>query len=121
MDSLPFELIEEAINFSKDIILRDDSEAKRTVFLITGVLLTKDPEKPFVLLPWSPLSETITDASAVDLAQMATQWVLNRLASAVLLLDSKSWDLFKQKYPRRCLQYLSKGDVVWLNIYSSRS
>lgn len=111
-DSLPFELIEDAVEFMKDIVIRNDSQAKKIVLLLTGVWPTHDLEKPLVLLPWSPMKETITDISAVDLAQIALQWVLDRLASTVLLLDSKSWELFKQKYPQPCSQYLLKGDAA---------
>lgn len=110
-NSLPFGLIEEAISFGKDVVLRDDNQAKKIVMLLTGVWPTNDLEKPFVVLPWSPLNEKITEVSAVDLTQTATQWVLNGLASTVLSLESVSWDLFKQKHPRRCFQYLSKGKL----------
>lgn len=104
----------------KDIVIRNDSQAKKIVLLLTGVWQTHDLEKPFVLLPWSPLNETITDVSAADLAQIATQWVLDRLASTVLVLDSKSWELFKHKYPQPCSQFVLKGDFAWLAFHSSR-
>lgn len=109
-NSLPFGTTEEAVKFMKDVIIGNDSQAQKIVLLLTGVWPTSDLEKPYVLLPWSPLYETITDVSAADLAQIATQWVLDRLASNVLSLDSISWELFKQKYPLPCLQYLLKGD-----------
>lgn len=120
-DSLPFELIEEAITFIKNAVLRDDSQSQRIILLLTGLWPTNDLEKPYVLLPWSPLYGTVNEVSAVDQAHIATQWVLNKLASTVILLDSMSWELFKQKYPPPCLQYLLKGDVVWLIIYLADS
>ena len=120
LDSLPFELLEDAVKFMKDVVIRNDSQAKKILLLLTGVWPTHDLAKPLVLLPWSPLNETITDVSAIDLAQTATQWVLDRLASTVLLLDSKSWELFKHKYPQPCSQYLLKGVFARLAIYSSR-
>ena len=119
-DSLPFELTEEAIKFIKDAILRDDSQAKRIMLLLTGVWPTKNLEKPYVLLPWSPLFETINDISAVNLTQIATQWILDGLASTIIFLDSISWTLLKQKYRQPCPQYLLKGNVVWQVIYSGR-
>lgn len=117
-DSLPFELTEEAIKLMKDVVIRNDSQAKKIILLLTGVWPTDDHEKPFILLPWSPLNKTISDVSAVNLAQIATQWVLNTLASTILLLDSRSWELFKLKYPQPCSQYLLKGDVFlgWLSL-----
>ena len=119
-DSLPLGLIEEATKFSKDVVLREGSQAKRTMLLLTGVWPTNGLEKPYVLLPWSPLHATVREAGAVNLPQTATQWVLDKVASTVLLLDSVSWELYKQKYPPACLQYLLKGDYIWLSTYFSR-
>lgn len=111
-DSLPFGPIEEAIELIKDVVIRDDSQAIRIILLLAGVWRTDDLAKPYALLPWSPLTETIPDFSAVNLAHIATQRILDGVASAVLYLDSTSWTLFKQKYPRPCPQYLLKGDFI---------
>lgn len=114
-------MIQEAIKVSKDLALKGDSKARRTILLLTGVWTTNDPKKPSILLPWSPLHKTIVDASAVDVTQIAKQWVLNRLASAILALDMKADELFKKKHPLRCSQYLLKGKVVRLIAHCSRS
>lgn len=119
MNTLPLELVREATKFSKELATKEDSEANRTVLLLAGVWVTNDLKKPFVLLPWSPLRETAADARAVDLAQMAKQWVLNRFASAILLLDTSAREFFKQEYPLRCVKYLVKGDAVRLVTSSS--
>lgn len=37
LDTLPFEMIQEAVKFSKDLAIKGDSKAKRTIFLLTGV------------------------------------------------------------------------------------
>jgi len=105
-------MIQDAIKVSKDITLKGDSKARRTTLLLTGIWTTNGLKTPSVLLPWSPLREAINDASAVDLTQMAMQWVLGRLASAMLALETKADELFKKKHPLRCPQYLSKGKVV---------
>jgi hypothetical protein len=119
LDVLPFKMIQEAIKVSKDLALKGDSKARRTILLLTGVWTTDDSKKPSFLLPWSPLREAITDASAVDLTQTAKQWVLDRLASAILALDIKADELFKKKHPLRCSQYLLKGKIVRLIAHCS--
>jgi len=63
-------MIQEAVKFSKDLAIKGDSKARRTIFLLTSVWTTGDSKMPSVLLPWSPLRKAITDASAVDVTQM---------------------------------------------------
>lgn len=119
LDGLPFKMIQEAIKVSKDLALKGDSKARRTTLLLTGVWTTDESKKPSFLLPWSPLREAITDASAVDLTQTAKQWVLDRLACATLALDIKADELIKKKHPLRCSQYLLKGKIVRLIAHCS--
>lgn len=120
LDTLPFEIIQEAIKFSKDLAIKGDSKARRTIFLLTGVWTTDDSKMPSVLLPRSPFRKAITDASAVDVTQVAKRWLLNRLAIAILALDIKVDELFKKKYPLRCLQYFVKRRVMKLVICYNR-
>ena len=75
-----------------------------------------DSKRPPFLLTWSPLRTAIADASAVDVRQIAEQWVLDRFASTILALDIKLRELFKKKHPIRCWKYELKGKVLRLVI-----
>lgn len=117
MQRLPFEIIQEAINFSEKLALRDDSGAKKILFLIAGVWRSENPDEPLVLLSWSPLQGKVPSAGAVDLLSVAKQWVLDGLASAMILLDEKASELFNKESPSRyCWNHLSKGEYMELII-----
>ena len=86
-----------------------------------GVWTINDSKSPPFLLGWSPLRTAVPDAGTVDLMQIAKQWILDRLASTILALDTKLRELFAKKHPARCWQYHLKGInlrlVIHCNMY----
>jgi hypothetical protein len=104
---LPFEIVNEAINTVKDLFVRAESDARSIVLLLTGVFNMDG--KAYVLLPWSPLHEISTDIVAGDYPQLAKTWLLDKMASAILVLDEKARELWKMEWPPRCVQFLAKG------------
>lgn len=107
LDDLPFELMKEAVKFSKDLIIDKDGDALKTVLLLTGLWRPEHGKGSFVVLPWSPLRDILTDVSNVDPTKVAMQQVLDRLVSAILALDAKAKELWKEKWPKRCGKFLT--------------
>lgn len=109
LDDLPFEMMHEAIKFAKDLTLGKYSVTLRIVLLLTGIWKPKSGKVRFIVLPWSPLGENMTDVSNDDLTKFVMQHVLDRLVLAILAFDAKARDLWTQKWPKRCVQYLTVG------------
>lgn len=108
-DDLPFEMVQEAVDFAKNLILEKDSNTLSTVLLLTGLWKPRNGKGSFIMLPWSPLRETLTDVSNLDPTTVAMQGFLDRLVSAILALDRKTRELWKEKWPKRCVQFMTVG------------
>ena len=109
MDDLPFEMMQEAINLARELISHKDGEALDTVLLLTGLWKSKKGKGGCIVLPWSPLRQTLADVSKSDLTGVAMQQVLDRLVSAILDLDTKARSLWKDKWPTGCVQFMAIG------------
>lgn len=107
LDDLPFEAVLEAIRTIKDLVLKSDGQAQSTILLVTGLWKFSDAQDKYLLLPWSPLDNPLTDIQILDAPRVAKQWILDKLASAMLQLDSMTREKWNQKWPSRCLQFLS--------------
>lgn len=108
-DDLPFEMMQDAIEFARRLIVDKDNESLKTLFVLTGLWKPENGQQDFILLPWSPLRPTLTDVSNIDPTKFAMQWALDRLVSAILALDAKARDLWTQKWPKRCIQHMTIG------------
>lgn len=109
LDDLPFEMMQEAIKFARDLTLDNNSDALKTVLLLTGLWKPRNGQEGSITLPWSPLRETLTLVSNDDPTEVAKQWVLDRLVSAILALDAKARHLWKKKWPKGCVQFMTVG------------
>ena len=109
LDDLPFEMMQEAIKFARDLTLDNNSDALKTVLLLTGLWKPRNGQEGPITLPWSPLRETLTLVSNDDPTEVAKQWVLDRLVSAILALDAKARHLWKKKWPKGCVQFMTVG------------
>ena len=107
MDDLPFEMMQEAINLARDLILDKDGEALETALLLTGIWKSKKAKGGFIVLPWSPLRQTLTDVSKSDPTGVAMQQVLDPLVFAILELDTKARYLWKVKWPTGCVHFMT--------------
>ena len=109
LDDLPFVMMQEAVDFARNLILDKDADALNTLLLLTGLWKSKNGKGDFTVLPWSPLREVLTDISSKDPTRIAVQRVLDRLVSAILALDTKAKELWKMKWPTHCLPYMTVG------------
>lgn len=80
--------------------------------------MTEDPKEPHIILPWSPLGELANEIPDVGLMSVVNQWMLEQLALAAIALDTKTHELFREKYPRRCGQYVVHGKIEKLHAFS---
>lgn len=87
------------------------------MFLFIGFWITEDPKEPHIILPWSPLSEVVNGITDVGLMSVVNQWMLKQLALAAIALDTKTYELFREKYPRRCGQYVVQGKIEKLHAF----
>lgn len=104
---LPLEVVEQAIHTVKDIFAGAENDAWSAVLLLTGVCNVDS--KTYVLLPWSPLYKISKDTVAENYPRLAKEWVLDKMVSAVLVLDEKARELLKIEWPARCPRFLTKG------------
>ena len=109
LDLLPFEAISEAICIVKDLVLKSDGQAQSTILLLTGLWKFSDAQDRYLLLPWSPLDRSMTDIRILDALELAKRFILDKLASAILALDAKVRDLWKEKWPESCVQFMTIG------------
>lgn len=107
LDDLPFEMMQEAVKFARNLIVDKSSDTLKTVLLLIGLWKPDNGQEGSVVLPWSPLRETLTDASNIHSTKVAMQWFLDRLVTAILALDAKARDLWKEKWPKRCVQFMT--------------
>lgn len=109
LDDLPFEMMQEAVSFAKDLTLSKGSDTVKTMFLLAGIWKPTNSKENFSVLPWSPLREALSDASTIDPTKAVTQQVLNRLVSAILAFDSKARELWRKKWPTHCFRLMAIG------------
>ena len=109
LSDLPFEMMREAIELTRDLILNKKGNALEIVLLLAGLWGPANGNGRLMVLPWSPLREMLANISSSDYTKVVKQRVLDDLASAILALDTKARDLWKEKWPKRCAQFITIG------------
>ena len=109
LEDLPFEMMQEAIHFARELILDKDGNASNILLLLTGLWKSASGKGRFTVLPWSPIRENLTNTSSTDLTTVVMQQVLDRLVVAILALDKKARILWKEKWPIRCVPFMTVG------------
>ena len=109
LSDLPFEMMREAIELTRDLILNKKGNALEIVLLLAGLWKPANGNGRVMVLPWSPLREMLANISSSDYTKVVKQRVLDDLASAILALDTKARDLWKEKWPKRCAQFITIG------------
>ena len=109
LDDLPFEMMQEAVKFAKDLTLGKGSDTLKTMFLLAGLWKPTNSMGNLTVLPWSPLRAALTDVSSIDPTKAVTQKVLDHLVSAILAFDEKARDLWKEKWPIHCFRFVTIG------------
>ena len=107
LDDLPFEMMEEAITFAKDLAVNANGYALSILLLATGLWKSDTAQNEYFLLPWSPLRKDSGSSVGVDAPNVAKRWFLDILASAVLVMDTAARELWKSKWPTRCAHFLT--------------
>ncbi|KAI9731582.1 MAG: hypothetical protein M1834_004702 [Cirrosporium novae-zelandiae] len=106
---LPFEIVEEAISTVKGLFSGPKNDAWSVALLFTGVFDMDAASETYILLPWSPLRQTSTDTDTRNYPQLAKEWLLDEMASAILILDEKAKKLYSMEWPVRCVWFMTKG------------
>ena len=109
LDDLPFEMIQEAFTFVKNLCIYKGEENVRIVLLLTGVWKLESGKGLYHVLPWSPLLGELTNVSAAETINFVMRQLLDRLVSSVFALDTKSRELFKSEWPKRCVPFITVG------------
>ena len=109
LDDLPFEMMHETIKFAKQLTINKDSDALKTLLVLTGLWKPNFDLEASMILPWSPIREALTEVTNVEYETVAVQLFLRRLASAILEFNVKARVLWKKKWPRRCVSYMALG------------
>ncbi|KAL9606788.1 MAG: hypothetical protein Q9179_000078 [Wetmoreana sp. 5 TL-2023] len=106
---VPFQALQAALNMAKYLSSSAESCQNPLALLLTGVLKIEHKATHFVLLSWSPLRAAASKVRTDEYPRVATQWLLERIASVILTLDTKSRDLWRLEWPVRCVNYLTFG------------
>ena len=106
---VPFRILQAALNMAKYLSSSAESSQNPLALLLTGVLEIDRKANHFVLLSWSPLRTAAPKVRTDEYPQVATQWLLERIASVILAFDAKSRDLWRLEWPMRCANYLTFG------------
>ena len=107
LDDLPLEMIQEAIRFAKDLVVNAKGDAMSILLFVTGLWKPDIAQNEHLLLPWSPLGKDLNSVGAVDVPTIAKRWFLDILVSAVLAMDTAARELWKSKWPTRCVHFLT--------------
>ena len=105
LNDLPFEMMEEAVNFAKDLTLGKGGDTLKTMFLLAGLWKPISSKGNFIVLQRSPIREALTNVSSKDPTKTVTKQVLDHLVSAILAFDAKARDLWRKKWPKRCVHF----------------
>ena len=106
---VPFQTLQAALNIAKYLSSSAESCQNLLALLFTGVLEIDRKANRFVLLSWSPLRTAAPKIRDNEYPRVATQWLLERIASVILAFDAKSRDLWRLEWPVRCVNYLTFG------------
>ena len=106
LDDLPLEMMQEAIRFATDLVVKAKGDALSILLLVTGLWRPVIAQNEYHPLPWSPLREDL-DSVGADAPNVAKRWFLDILASAVLTMDTAARELWKSKWPTRCVHFLT--------------
>ncbi|KAL8732005.1 MAG: hypothetical protein Q9181_004094 [Wetmoreana brouardii] len=106
---VPFQTLQAALNMAKYLSSSAESCQNPIALLLTGVLKIEHKANHFVLLSWSPLRAAAPNVRTDEYPRVATQWLLERIASVILAFDTKSRDLWRLEWPVRCVNYLTFG------------
>lgn len=109
LQEIPFQTLQTALKMAKDLSSSAGSCKNPLALLLTGVLEIDRKANHCVLLPWSPLRTAAPKVRATEYPQVATQWLLERIASIILAFDVKSRDLWRLEWPLRCANFLTFG------------
>ena len=112
-DNIPILFITLAIALTKKIEIEDNKAAWSMILVAAGVWIG-DEDRNLVVLPWSPLQETLSGVTTERLRITVKQWVLSRLSSMILSFETKARGLFMTKWPYHCSQFLISGGCVLL-------
>ncbi len=107
LDDLPFEMMQRAVKFTKDLAGDGTGGALRILLLLAGLWRSDSTKGQYILLPWSPLRETISELSTFDVPEVAKKWFLDKFVDAVLAMDTAARELWKLKWPTRCVHFLT--------------
>lgn len=104
----PFRILQAALDLAK-LLSSAQSCQNPLALLLAGVLEIDRKANHFVLLSWSPLRTAAPTVRTDEYPRVATQWLLERIASVILAFDARSRDLWRVEWPLRCVNYLIFG------------
>ena len=106
---MPLELMQQAVGIVKDLVLKEDKQALSAVFIVTGIWTLSGPQKSYVLLPWSPFYDNLTDLTVTNLSRVVEKWIVDKIASTTLIVDTKARVLWSSNWRPRCVHHLATG------------
>ena len=109
LNDLPYEMMREAIDFTRDLVLNKNGNALNILLLLACLWKPANGNGHLMVLPWSPLRNVLADISSSDYTKFVKQRVLDDLASAILTLDTKARGLWKEKWPKGCVHFITLG------------
>ena len=109
-DALPFEMLQDMVTFAKRLIFEENVLDWMPLLLPLGFYKSADNPERYIKLPWSPLDEN--DGGAKEIKRAARRRLLDGIASTIVVFDSRAKTLWSLKWPRRCFQFLRRGEIM---------
>ncbi|KAL9101119.1 MAG: hypothetical protein Q9163_003596 [Psora crenata] len=106
---LPLEMVEEAIAFTKLVVLKGDASTWALVLLAAGVWTINGDNKLPAVLDWSPLRDMLNSVEQNKIVENIRRWVLEQLSSMIMNFQAAAKRLFTTRWPFHCVQFLTAG------------
>ena len=109
LEMLPIAMVQATSDIIADMVLKDDPRAQATCLLVAGFWKPHDGSERVFTLSWSPISSTAAVGGSITKSQIAKRWVMDKFVSAILAMDSQAKELWSERFPSHCVNYLMRG------------
>ena len=92
-----------------DLVLRDGKQSQTILLILAGIWPGDESSGQYTVLPWSPVHSATAATSERDLLIKAKNWVLEQSGSAFLIVNNVAREVWRQRWPAPCVQYLNLG------------
>ena len=110
LDKMPFNLICHTVKLLKTQQSEPRGVIGEAVLLLCGVFPGLDSLQSHTMRDWSPLRKVQAyTPDQKSLPEAAARWTFDQVSQAVIAVHERTKELFRDKWPRRCINFLTTG------------